>query len=194
MISRGYDKRFVYGLLAAGGTLGILIPPSIPMIVYGFITEESVGALFLAGVGPGIALVTLFILFSMAHARLTGQRRETAATWEERRTASLRALPSFALAALIIGGIYSGAFTPTEAAAVGFAAALVIVVFVLRSLTSAGFREAAFESMATTTAILLDRCRRKSVRKGDHPLPYPTGHLRPDRADDRHAADLHPRG
>ena len=61
MIKRGYNKNFVYGLLAAGGTLGILIPPSLPMIVYGFITEESVIALFLAGIGPGIFLISLFI-------------------------------------------------------------------------------------------------------------------------------------
>ena len=63
MIKRGYNKNFVYGLLAAGGTLGILIPPSLPMIVYGFITEESVIALFLAGIGPGIFLISLFIGF-----------------------------------------------------------------------------------------------------------------------------------
>ena len=156
MISRGYDRRFVYGLLAAGGTLGILIPPSIPMIVYGFITEESVIALFLAGVGPGIALVILFILYAMIHARFFGgQRPEPAATWAERRRATLRAAPSLALSALIIGGIYSGAFTPTEAAAIGFAAALVITAGILRSLTWRGLREAIFESMATTTAILL---------------------------------------
>ncbi|MEO0821858.1 MAG: TRAP transporter large permease [Pseudomonadota bacterium] len=156
MIARGYDKRFVYGLLAAGGTLGILIPPSIPMIVYGFITEESVIALFLAGIGPGLALVVLFVLFAMVHARLTGQHSpEPAAGWAERRRASLRAAPSLALAALIIGGIYSGAFTPTEAAAIGFAAALVITTVVLRRLTWQGFREAAMEAMATTVAILL---------------------------------------
>lgn len=156
MISRGYDKRFVYGLLAAGGTLGILIPPSIPMIVYGFITEESVGALFLAGFGPGLALVVLFILFSMIHARLTGVTTHmSAASWAERRTATARALPSFALALLIIGGIYAGAFTPTEAAAIGFAAALVITVIVLRSLSWKGFKEALFDSMITTVAILL---------------------------------------
>lgn len=156
MISRGYEKRFVYGLLAAGGTLGILIPPSIPMIVYGFVTEESVIALFLAGIGPGLALVGLFIAFAMFHARFIGkQQRVPAASWSHRRTASLRALPSFGLAALIIGGLYGGAFTPTEAAAIGFAAALVITVFVLRTLTWEGFRQAAFESMATTVAILL---------------------------------------
>ncbi|MDT8325916.1 MAG: TRAP transporter large permease [Roseovarius sp.] len=156
MIERGYDKRFVYGLLAAGGTLGILIPPSIPMIVYGFITEESVGALFLAGVGPGMALVVMFILYSMVHARLTTvQGAGKAATMAERRVATTRAFPSMALAMLIIGGIYSGAFTPTEAAAIGFTAALFVTVVVLRSLSWKGFREAVFESMITTVAILL---------------------------------------
>ncbi|MEM8827548.1 MAG: TRAP transporter large permease subunit, partial [Pseudomonadota bacterium] len=127
MISRGYDKRFVYGLLAAGGTLGILIPPSIPMIVYGFVTEQSVIALFLAGIGPGLALVGLFIVYSMVYARFFGgYTPEPPASWAERRTSSLRALPSLALAVVIIGVIYSGAATPTEAAAIGFAAALVI--------------------------------------------------------------------
>ncbi len=156
MIERGYDKRFVYGLLAAGGTLGILIPPSIPMIVYGFITEESVGALFLAGIGPGLMLVALFITYSMVHARVTMvQGAGTAATMAERRAASSRAFPSIALAILIIGGIYSGAFTPTEAAAIGFSAALVVTVVILRSLSWKGFREAVFESMITTVAILL---------------------------------------
>ncbi len=156
MIDRGYDRRFVYGLLAAGGTLGILIPPSIPMIVYGFITEESVGALFLAGVGPGMALVLLFIGYSMAYAQVTTvQRGVSAAGMAERRAASLRALPSVALAALIIGGIYSGAFTPTEAAAIGFAAALFVTAVLLRSLSWQGFRAAVFDSMVTTVAILL---------------------------------------
>ena len=156
MISRGYEKRFVYGLLAAGGTLGILIPPSIPMIVYGFITEQSVIALFLAGIGPGLALVAFFIAFSMIFARyFGGSQPEPAASWAERRRASLRALPSVALAVIVIGVIYSGAATPTEAAAIGFAASLAITGLLLRSLTWAGFREAIFESMATTVAILL---------------------------------------
>ncbi len=156
MISRGYERRFVYGLLAAGGTLGILIPPSIPMIVYGFVTEESVIALFLAGVVPGLFLLLLFVVFSMVHAQFFGgQQKLAAADWPTRWRASIRALPSFALALLIIGGIYTGAFTPTEAAAIGFAAALVITALVLRTLTWRGFREALFESMVTTVAILL---------------------------------------
>ena len=155
MLERGYERRFVYGLLAASGTLGILIPPSIPMIVYGFVTEESVIALFLAGIGPGLALLIFFILFSMAYAAYKGMGRAHAASWSERRQTSLRAFPSIALALLVIAVIYSGAATPTEAAAIGFAAALIITGVILRTLTWDGFREAAIDSMATTAAILL---------------------------------------
>ncbi|MBE1297578.1 TRAP transporter large permease [Phycobacter azelaicus] len=155
MINRGYERRFVYGLLAAGGTLGILIPPSIPMIVYGFVTEESVIALFLAGVGPGLALLVLFSGYSMIYASMKGMGRSEKASGAERRAATLRALPSMALAAVVVAGIYSGAFTPTEAAAIGFAFAVVITAFILRTLTWKAFWEAAMDSMATTVAILL---------------------------------------
>lgn len=156
MISRGYERRFVYGLLAAGGTLGILIPPSIPMIVYGFVTEQSVISLFLAGIGPGILLVVFFIAFAMIHARwFGGHKAEAAASMDERFWSSLRALPSVVLAAFVIGVIYTGIATPTEAAAIGFAVALVITGLVLRTLTWQGFKEAAYDSMVTTVAILL---------------------------------------
>lgn len=155
MISRGYERRFVYGLLAAGGTLGILIPPSIPMIVYGFVTEESVIALFLAGIGPGLALLVMFSAYAMFHAARSGMGRAPRASWAERRRATARALPSMALAALVVAGIYTGAFTPTEAAAIGFAAALFITAVVLRTLDWAAFRDAARDSMSTTVAILL---------------------------------------
>lgn len=156
MISRGYNKRFVYGLLAAGGTLGILIPPSIPLIIYGFVTEESVIALFLAGIGPGLGLILLFILYSIFSARfLQDYIPVPAASWSERRRASLRALPSIALAIVILGGIYSGAFTPTEAAAIGFAMSLLITGIILRTLSWAKLWAAMIASMATTVAILL---------------------------------------
>ena len=156
MVSRGYDRRFVFGLLAAGGTLGILIPPSIPMIVFGFVAEESVIALFLAGIGPGILLVGLFTGYAMLHARFSDDYRPMPkADWNERVSATLRAFPSLALAMLIVAGLYSGAFTPTEAAAVGFAAALVITAVVLRTLSWAGLWQAIRDSAVTTTAILL---------------------------------------
>lgn len=156
MVNRGYDKRFVYGLLAAGGTLGILIPPSIPMIVFGFVAEESVIALFLAGIGPGLLLVALFVVFAMIYARLSPAYTPVEkADLQQRIRTSIRALPSFALAMLIVLGLYSGAFTPTEAAAVGFAAAILITVFWLRTLTWSAFWEAVKESAITTTAILM---------------------------------------
>ena len=155
MISRGYNKRFVYGLLAAGGTLGILIPPSIPLIIYGFVTEESVLALFLAGVGPGLALILFFILYSVVSARFFGTY-EPVPGQAGRNAWKQPARPSLGAACgIIIAGIYSGAFTPTEAGAIGFAVALLITAVILRSLTWKAFREAVFDSMVTTVAILI---------------------------------------
>ncbi|MCY4289335.1 MAG: TRAP transporter large permease subunit [Aestuariivita sp.] len=156
MIKRGYDRRFVYGLLAAGGTLGILIPPSIPMIVYGFVTEQSIIALFLAGVGPGLLLVLLFVTYSMLHAKFIGSFEPVAKqSWNQRAKATRKAFPPVVLAVFVIVGLYSGAFTPTEAAAIGFAAALAITVLWLRSLSWKDFCEAVFESAITTVAIIL---------------------------------------
>ena len=156
MIKRGYNKNFVYGLLAAGGTLGILIPPSLPMIVYGFVTEESVISLFLAGIGPGIFLISLFIIFSIIYSKFFGgYKRVPAASWEERKKYSIKVLPTLILAVLILGGIYTGVFTPTEAAAVGFSLALFLTVILLRSLSFNDFKKALFESMVTTAAILV---------------------------------------
>jgi len=156
MIERGYNKKFVYGLLAAGGTLGILIPPSLPMIVYGFITEESVIALFLAGIGPGVFLIGLFILFSIIYAHFFGGYTPSApASWQARRQSMIKVAPTIGLAALILGGIYTGVFTPTEAAAVGFALALILTVGILRSLSFVNFKKAVFEAMVTTAAILI---------------------------------------
>ena len=156
MIKRGYNKNFVYGLLAAGGTLGILIPPSLPMIGYGFVTEESVISLFLAGIGPGIFLISLFIIFSIIYSKFFGgYKRVPAASWEERKKYSIKVLPTLILAILILGGIYTGVFTPTEAAAVGFSLALFLTVILLRSLSFDDFKKALFESMVTTAAILV---------------------------------------
>ena len=156
MIKRGYNKNFVYGLLAAGGTLGILIPPSLPMIVYGFITEESVIALFLAGIGPGIFLISLFIIYSIIFSQFFGGfKKLEPSSWEEKKNTSKKVIPTIILAFLILGGIYTGVFTPTEAAAIGFSLSLIITVLILKTLTWSDFKEAVFESMVTTAAILI---------------------------------------
>lgn len=155
MTARGYDRPFVLGLLAAGGTLGILIPPSIPMIIYGVVTEESIVDLFLAGIGPGLMLVVFFILYCFAYARFSPTYRPLEkATPAERRRLTLRAIPTFILAVVIIGGIYFGIFTPTESAAIGFAVSLVIV-YSLRTMTWELLKQAVIESMKTTVTIFL---------------------------------------
>ena len=155
MISRGYERRFVYGLLAAGGTIGILIPPSIPMIVFGFVMSESIVDLFLAGIGPGLLLTALFVVYVVVWAHFGGgQRAAPRASWTERRRATLRAFPTLVLAVLILFGIYFGVFTPTEAAGVGFVAALVITLVIQRSLSTGELFAIARESARTTVMVL----------------------------------------
>jgi len=156
MVRRGYPPRFVYGLLAAGGTLGILIPPSIPMIVYGFITEESVTQLFVAGIGPGILMCGLFaaysVIFALRHKEIPrGDRLPLAERWRM----TVRALPALAIAAFIFLVIYTGTATPTEAAAVGFAFSVFITTVILRTMTWKKFTEAVMEAAVTTVAVLL---------------------------------------
>jgi C4-dicarboxylate transporter DctM subunit len=160
MIQRGYKEAFVYGLLAAGGTLGILIPPSIPLIVYGVITEESIPSLFLAGLVPGLLLALAFVVFSILHARFSGGYEPIArAGAAERVRATLRALPTFVIAAIIFAGIYTGAFTPTEAAGVGLLLAVVTVgamkLLGLNEMTWAIARDAVMEATRTTVTIFL---------------------------------------
>lgn len=156
MTRRGYGKGFTLGLLAAGGTLGILIPPSIPLIVYGVITEESIGKLFLAGVVPGLLLILLFGIYTVIYAIWSGQQQTISkATWSEKKAATWRALPTVGLAVLILGGIYSGAFTPTEASAIGVAAAFLLTAFFLRTLTFKTFYEAVRQTVTTTIVLFL---------------------------------------
>jgi C4-dicarboxylate transporter DctM subunit len=134
MMARGYDKRFVLGLLACGGTLGILIPPSIPLIIYGAVTEESIGKLFIAGVIPGLVLTSILVVYAVYRSKRGGFIPMEPASWSERLRVTRRNLPGIALPFLILGGIYTGAFTPTEAAAVGLVYSLAITLFFYRRL------------------------------------------------------------
>ncbi|MBQ0833155.1 TRAP transporter large permease [Marinobacter sp.] len=155
MTDRGYHRPFVLGLIAAGGTLGILIPPSIPMIVYGVITEESIVDLFLAGVGPGLIMAGSFIVFSFLYATFGKTCTPVPkASKSERMAATLRALPIIGLAAIIIGGIYAGVFTPTESAAIGVTLSLIIVL-ALKTLNWDNFKVACIATMKTTITIFI---------------------------------------
>ena len=151
MLSRGYDRELVLGTVAAGGTLGILIPPSIPMILYGSITDESVGQLFLSGVVPGALLTTAFISYVVFRAH--GKERTAVASWAERRSVLRENFWGMLLPFIVIGGIYTGAFTPTEAAAVGTVYSLIITFGVYRSVTLSDMPAILEESIKTTSMI-----------------------------------------
>jgi len=155
MTKRGYPKHFVYGLLAAGGTLGILIPPSIPLIIYGIISETSIPKLFLAGIGPGLFLIVIFISYSMIYARINKEyQRIPKASWDERYKATLRAIPTVLIAVSVIGSIYMGIATPSESAGVGFIISL-IVTFSMRRMNLTMLKEAVYDSAKTTIMIFI---------------------------------------
>jgi len=155
MTKRGYDRPFVLGLLAAGGTLGILIPPSIPLIIYGIITETSIPTLFLAGIGPGLFLSTVFIIYSIIYARFKGtQQNLEKADWQTRRKATLMALPTVGLAVAIIGSIYMGIATPSESAGVGFILAM-IITFAMGRMSWEKLKQATYDAMKTTVMVFL---------------------------------------
>ncbi|PKL03432.1 MAG: C4-dicarboxylate ABC transporter permease [Synergistetes bacterium HGW-Synergistetes-2] len=155
MTERGYDKRFTLGLLAAGGTLGILIPPSIPLILYGAITEESVGKLFIAGVVPGLVLTALFIVYAVYKSKRGGFTPMERTSWSERLRITRKNIWGIFLPFLIIGGIYSGAFTPTEAAAVGLVYSLFITLFVYRTLSIRDIPAICLRSVTTSCMVAI---------------------------------------
>jgi len=133
MIRYGYPPRVAYGVVAAGGTLGILIPPSGPMVLYGVVSDTSIGALFIAGVLPGLMLAAIFAVYSMTAAR--GRPREPRASWSEIVAALRRSFWALLLPVLVLGGMYFGVFTATEAAGVGALGALLIAMLVYRNFS-----------------------------------------------------------
>ena len=155
MIKRGYHRNFTLGILAAGGTLGILIPPSIPMIVYAFVVEESVLSMFLAGIGPGIMLAILFILFAIFYVIFFNKEVERIKTSKEDKIIyTKKGIPILLMSVIILGGIYVGIWTPTEAGGIGFLISF-IYVMAKRRLDFKGFIEAGLDTMKTTVTIFL---------------------------------------
>ncbi len=135
MTARGYPKKITMGALSAGGGLGMLIPPSVPLIIYGAITGESIGKLFMAGIIPGVLLALLYCLLVIIRA-LRGDIKvvEPRSSWHEKFESVKRAFWGLAIIPVIIGGMYVGWFTPTEAAAVGVALALIVSGLIYRTL------------------------------------------------------------
>jgi C4-dicarboxylate transporter DctM subunit len=155
MIKRGYNKRLAVGSIAVGGTLGILIPPSITMIIYGVITEVSIGKLFIAGIIPGIILSLILCIAIALAVKVKPDLAPPIQTvsWGE-RVSSLKHVWAFIILALsIMGSIYAGIATPTESAAIGATLSLVIALL-YRRLTIKSIHGALLKTVAMTAMIM----------------------------------------
>ncbi len=149
---RGYDKARALGSIAAGGTLGILIPPSVNLLIYGSLSETSIGQLFIAGIVPGVLLSMLFMAYIALSSRGGRQERETVPLRERLR--ALRALiPPFLIFLIVMGSIYLGIATPTESAALGVVTALIMIIASGR--LTADLLTRCFIQTARTTGIVL---------------------------------------
>ncbi|MCF3592485.1 TRAP transporter large permease [Rhodobacteraceae bacterium LMO-12] len=143
LLQSGYSKQFSLGALSAGGTLGVIIPPSIPMILYGIVTETSIIDLFTAGILPGLLMVLLITGYSLVVNRnIERAPFDGVAVWQALR----RGWWSLLMPIILLGGIYSGYFSPTESAAIALGYAVIIEAFVHRELTLRDLRETAVET------------------------------------------------
>jgi C4-dicarboxylate transporter, DctM subunit len=154
MVKAGYPQTFAAGVICNAGTLGILIPPSIVMVVYGAATETSVGKLFMAGVIPGILLGLMLMVAIYWRARVLDLPRQPRATLAEALRAGRDSLWGLLLVVIILGGIYGGIFTPTEAAAVSAVYAFFVAVFVYRDIGMKDVPKVLLESGKVTVMLM----------------------------------------
>ncbi|AEA33082.1 TRAP transporter large permease [Hippea maritima] len=150
----GYSDTFAIGSITTAGSLGILIPPSIVLIVYGVTVDQSIGDLFLAGVVPGIVITMMLMILTYVMARRAGFKRSKPAPVKEKLKAFASSFWALMLIVIIIGGIYSGIFTPTEAAAVSAVYAFFVAKFIYRDLTWKEVPQVILKASATSAMIL----------------------------------------
>lgn len=155
MVSAGYDKKYAMGLVAAAGTLGILIPPSIPLIIYGITAEESIGKLFMAGVIPGILLGGVLIVSAIYYAKRNGYGSDEKSSSQIRIKSSIKALWGAFLPILILGSIYTGVATPTESAVIAVVYGLIVSVVIYREMGLKDVRPIIVETINITSMIFL---------------------------------------
>jgi C4-dicarboxylate transporter DctM subunit len=134
MVDQGFPKRFGAGVISTSGALGILVPPSIILVLYGVSTNSSIGALFMAGIVPGLILAAMLAAVTWFIAWRNDYPRLPRASWKQRFTAFREAIWGLLLLVIVLGGIYGGIFTPTEAAATAAVYAFFITVFVYKDL------------------------------------------------------------
>jgi C4-dicarboxylate transporter DctM subunit len=154
MVARRYENHFAIGTVAAAGTLGILIPPSLAMIVYAVIAEESVPRLFLAGVIPGLMQGAIFVIWIMLYARLKGYPVEPRMERDKFLADNVKALPALLIPVIVLGGIYSGIVTVTEAAGVAALVAIIEGVLVYRGVRPGQIVFVLAESIKLTATIV----------------------------------------
>ncbi|MEI8595235.1 TRAP transporter large permease [Photobacterium sp. Hal280] len=136
LLKAGYSDSFSLALIINASDIAFLIPPSIGMIIYGVISETSIAELFIAGVGPGLMILVFFSLYCLAYATINNVPTEARASWPERIKAAKKAIWPLMFPVIIVGGIYGGIFSPTEAAAVCVLYAVFLEFIVFRSLDS----------------------------------------------------------
>lgn len=154
MVKQGYPRGFGAGVITTSGALGILIPPSIVMVMYSVSTNTSVGKLFMAGVIPGMMLAMLLGLTTWFLARKNNYPRMQKASWTERFVTFKKSAWGLLLIVIVMGGIYSGAFTPTEAAAMAAVYAFIIAVFVYKDLKLKQVGKVLLDSAAMSAMLL----------------------------------------
>ncbi|MCA0922016.1 TRAP transporter large permease [Pseudooceanicola nanhaiensis] len=156
MLERGYAKSLAAGSIAAGGTLGMIVPPSVVMILYGILTENSIIALFLAAIVPGVIAVVFYFIAVFIVVRRNPEAAPVGekAPWAERRRVTIQSWAVVLLAVMVSGGIYSGIFTVSEAASVGASVALLLAIF-RRRLTVKNFLAALGDTAANTGMIFV---------------------------------------
>ena len=155
MIQAGYDKNYSMGLVAAAGTLGILIPPSVSMIIYGTVTDTSIGDLFIAGVLPGLFFGFVLIITAIIYARRKGFGRMEPATWQERKNTTIKAIWGLLLPFIIFFTIYGGVATPTEASVIALVYSLIVGVFVYKEIKFVDIRDILRETVQITSMVYM---------------------------------------
>jgi len=155
LIEGGYPKRYAMGLIAAAGTLGILIPPSVTMVIFGITAEVSIGDLFMGGLLPGIFLALILIVMAVLNALKNNYGRAPRATWDERVKTTIKALPGGLLPFFILGSIYAGVVTPTEAAVLSVFYTVAVSIFIYKELKLSSVRQILRESINISSMIYL---------------------------------------
>ncbi|WP_278921917.1 MULTISPECIES: TRAP transporter large permease [Pseudophaeobacter] len=155
MLKGGYKDSFILALIVNSSDIAFLIPPSIGMIIYGVVAKASIPELFIAGIGPGLLILVMFSIYSMIYAKMNDVPTEPAASWSERAQAVKRALWPLGFPVLIIGGIFFGIFSPTEAAAISVAYAVILEVLVFRTMKITELYHVALSTGMVTAVVFI---------------------------------------